>query len=103
MSALGDHDFEVLDLDALVDAEALRDLEALENLEALSDDEAPAPPRALKARITLLLRSKVRSLRTLALWPFRRIAASVQLPVSMVFSICAQPDNLYLFYPLIVV
>lgn len=103
MSALGDHDFEVLNLDALVDAKALRDLEALENLEALSNDEAPAPPRELKAPITLSLRSKVRSLRILAFWPFWRIAASVQRPVSTAFSICAHPGNLYLFHPLIVV
>jgi len=44
-------------------------------------------------QITLSLRSKIRSLRTLALWPFRRIAEAVQLPVSTVFAVCAQPNT----------
>ena len=50
-------------------------------------------PIALKRQITLSLRSKIRSLRTIALWPFRRIAASVDLPLSTVFSICAQSGS----------
>ena len=53
--------------------------------------EAPIAeaPIALKRQITVSRRSKIRSLSNIALWPFRRIAASVDLPLSTVFSICA--------------
>ena len=63
-------DVEVLrgNVEALGDRKRINDLEALANYQA-----PPLPPIALKARITLSLRSKVRSLRTIALWPFRRI------------------------------
>jgi len=76
------------------DLEALGDWERIEDLEALANYQAPPlPPRALKAGITLLLRSKVRSLRNITLWPFRRIAESIHLPLSTVFSIYAQPGT----------
>ena len=53
--------------------------------------EAPIAeaPIALKRQITVSRRSKIRSLRTIALGPFRRIAASVDLPLSTLFSICS--------------
>ena len=54
---------------------------------------APSRTRSLRTKITLSLRSKIRSLRMFALWPFRRIAETVQLPVSTVYSICAQPST----------
>jgi len=50
-------------------------------------------PNSLRREITLSLQSKIRSLRTFAMWPFRRISQAVQLPVSTVFSICAQPNT----------
>ena len=50
-------------------------------------------PNSLRREITLSLRFKIRSLRTFAMWPFRRISLAVQLPVSTVFSICAQPNT----------
>ena len=76
------------------DLEALGDWERIEDIEALANYQAPPlPPRAFRAQITLSLRSKVRSLRNIALWPFRRIAESVHLPLSTVFSICAQPGT----------
>jgi len=76
------------------DLQALRNYERIEDLEALANYQAPPlRPRALKARITLLLRSKVRSLRNIAPWPVLRIAESVHLPVSTVFSICPPPGT----------
>jgi len=65
-------------------------------MSALGDHEAPAE-RALQSQITLSLRSKIRSLCPITLWPFRRIAASVCIPLSTVFSICAQPGTSYPF------
>ena len=57
--------------------------------------EAPVAeaPIALKRQITLSLRSKIRSLRTIAFWPFRRIAANVNLPLGTLFSIYAQSGS----------
>ena len=54
---------------------------------------APSHTRSLRTKITLSLRSKIRSLRMFALWPFRHIAETVQLPVSTVYSICVQPST----------
>ncbi|PWW80705.1 hypothetical protein C7212DRAFT_274038 [Tuber magnatum] len=50
---------------------------------------------ALRRQITLSLRSKIRSLHTIALWPFRHIAKSVDLPLSTVFSICTWSGTPY--------
>lgn len=44
-------------------------------------------------QITLSLQAKIRSVRTFALWPFQCIAEAVQVPVSTVFAICAQPNT----------
>lgn len=53
--------------------------------------EAPIAkaPIASKGQITLFLKSKIRSLHTIALWPFRRIAVSGHLPLNRVFSVSA--------------
>lgn len=53
----------------------------------------PVEPKSFRTEVTLSIRSKIRSLRTIALWPFRHIAQEFQLPVSTVFSICAQPNT----------
>ena len=53
----------------------------------------PPPPKSLRTEITLSLRSKIRALHTFAQWTFRHIATTVELPVSTVFAICAQPNT----------
>ena len=75
-------------------AEASTEVLTAAPAEALA--EAPAEAQiALKRQMTLSLRSKIRSLRTIALWTFRRISKSVHLPLSTVFSICAWPGTPY--------
>lgn len=53
----------------------------------------PPPAQTLRTKITLSVRSKIRALRTIALWPFRKIADEFELPVSTVFTVCAQPNT----------
>lgn len=55
--------------------------------------EAPAPGQNFRSAITLSIRSKIRAMRAVALWPFRRISQEFNLPLSTVFSVCAQPNT----------
>ena len=50
-------------------------------------------PKTQCSKISLSIQSKIRYLCTIAFWPFCSIAQEFKLPVSMVFSICAQPNT----------
>ena len=59
----------------------------------LAIESLNSSPNSLQREITLSWWSKIRSLHTFAMWPFWRISQAVQLPVSTVFSICAQSNT----------
>ncbi|KAH0605657.1 uncharacterized protein H6S33_004879, partial [Morchella sextelata] len=50
-------------------------------------------PLALRVELSNSLRSKIRGLHKIALWPFRKIASELEVPLSTVFSICQQPST----------
>lgn len=61
--------------------------------EVMTPANNPQASYTLRSKITLSIRSKIRCLRAVALWPFRSIAQEFKLPVSTVFSICTQPNT----------
>jgi hypothetical protein len=50
-------------------------------------------PLALRVELSNSLCSKIRRLRKIALWQFRKIASELEVPLSTVFSICQQPST----------
>lgn len=48
---------------------------------------------SLRTELSNSLRSKIRTLRTIALWPFRKIGSELGVPLTTVYTICQQPST----------
>lgn len=53
----------------------------------------PIVQKSLKTEISLSIRSKIRALRQVASWPFRKIGTELGIPLTTVFNICQQPST----------
>lgn len=62
----------------------------------LSDTELASGlqrPTSLRTQVSLSVRSKIRGLRNIAAWPFRKIGTELGIPLTTVFNVCQQPST----------
>jgi hypothetical protein len=55
----------------------------------LSESTKPS----MRVELSLSLRSKIRTLRNITLWPFRKIGTELGVPLSTVYKICKEPSD----------